>query len=287
MWTWVSFLAGAVLSALVAGFWLWRWSVKWAHRQVIRQRKLLERTRRAEKLAEMGILAGHLAHEIRNPLSIIKVNMQLLYEDIEAQSKLAQSQCQDNAQLEQLQRKYNRQLRKIKTVTNETDRLAGTLTDFMKYAGRIELHLARYDINEILDDLIDFYEPQAVSSGIQIRRNLSKKPVWCKVDADLLKQALLNLFINATQAMKDGGELIIRSGSEVNQARIEVIDTGPGISEQNQAKIFEPYFTSRKGGSGMGLPMCRRIVEEHNGHIELYSDEGKGSNFTIVLPLTE
>ena len=120
-----------------------------------------------------------------------------------------------------------------------------------------------------------------------MRRNLSGEPVLCQADADLLKQAFLNLFINATQAMEKGGELIVRSYIRDGQARVEIIDTGPGIAPEVQGRVFEAYFTTKSGGTGLGLATCRRIVEEHEGHIDLYSEVGKGSNFTVVLPLAQ
>lgn len=107
----------------------------------------------------------------------------------------------------------------------------------------------------------------------------------CRVDAEVLKQAFLNLFINATQAMDQGGELIIRSGVQGDQAQIDIIDTGPGINPDEQDKIFDAYYTTRTGGTGLGLPTCRRIIEEHDGHIELHSEPGKGTNFRVLLPL--
>jgi len=249
---------------------------------------LLQRTRRAEKMAELGELAGHLAHEIRNPLSTIKMNLQLLAEDMTGSKDRLKCCCGNNpAEMDDLLQHYNRQQRKIETITQEADRLSETLKDFLHYAGRMEIHPARQDINEILDDLIDFYEPQAISKGIQIRRGLGDGPVICRVDAGLIKQAILNLFINAIQAMDEGGELLIRTRIQSNEVLIDVIDTGPGIPPEQQEKIFEPYYTTRSGGTGLGLPTCRRIVEEHKGRIELHSELGKGSCFTVVLPLVE
>jgi len=282
MWlTVLSFFLGAAVSALVA----WQVGLRQARQRSARNRKLLKRTRRAEKLAELGVLTGHLAHEIRNPLSTIKMNLQLLSEDIGRVATGRQSE--DSERIDPAQQHYHRQLSKLDTLAKETDRLAETLNDFLRYAGRIELHPARHDINELLDDLMDFFEPQASSRNVRIRRSLSNKPLMCRVDADLLKQAFLNLFINATQIMEDGGELIVRSKEHGDQVRIDVIDTGPGIASAEQEKVFDAYYTSRSGGTGLGLPTCRRVVEEHDGNIELQSEPGKGSNFVILLPRLE
>ena len=280
----IAFILGFLLAGLIA----WRLSLRWIRKQSAKERILLQRTRGAEKLAELGSLASHLAHEIRNPLSIVKVNLQLLSEDIH---HLIQTTKNQNPEAEgvsaELCQKYQRQLRKIETIIKETDRLADTLNDFLRYAGRMEIHPGRHNINEILDDLIDFYEPQALAKSVQMRYSLSEEPAFCSVDADLLKQAILNLFINATQAMTDGGELMIRSTTHSDTVQIDVIDTGPGIAPEEQEKIFNAYYTTKPGGSGLGLPTCRRIIEEHGGQLTLHSEVGKGSIFTILLPLCQ
>jgi len=283
MWQAVpAFLLGVALATVVA----WRLSVRWARRLRQHDRKLLRRTRRAERLAELGSLTGHLAHEIRNPLSTIKLNLQLLSEDIARLSKSDQEKKEGQG-VDGSARHYKRQLRKIETITKETDRLADTLNDFLQYAGKMELHPGRHELNELLDDLMDFFEPQASSKAVQIRRSLNCKPLYCRVDAEFLKQAFLNLFINAVQVMDEGGELIVRSSEQDRSAVIDVIDTGPGIAREDQNKIFDAYYTTRAGGTGLGLPTCRRIIEELGGHIELQSDLGKGTYFRIELPLME
>jgi signal transduction histidine kinase len=273
---------GAAATSLLA----WQLSVRWARRQRKKELQLVQRTQRVEKLAELGVLTSGLAHEIRNPLSTIKMNLQLLAEDIARQQK--ELEPTPGGFLEKLdtpEQVLQRYLRKIETVGGEADRLAETLNDFLRYAGKLELHPARCDVNEMLDDLIDFFTPQALSQGVQVRQSLASGPLWCKVDTDLLKQAILNLLLNATQAMAGGGELIVRTEARQQQAKIDVIDTGPGIDPEEQEKIFEAYFTTKRGGTGLGLPTCRRILEAHGGHIELVSEKGKGSNFTIYLPL--
>jgi signal transduction histidine kinase len=280
----LGFAVGASAASLLA----WQLSVRWARRQRRKEHRLEKRTQRIEKLAELGVLTSGLAHEIRNPLSTIKMNLQLLAEDISRQQKeLKDSSSGLSETLDEPEHLLQRYLRKIEIVTGEADRLAETLNDFLRYAGKLELHPVRCDVNELLDDLIDFYTPQALSKGVQVRQALASGPLLCKVDADLLKQAFLNLLLNATQAMDVQGELIIRTESRQRQAKIDIIDTGPGIAPEEQEKIFEAYYTTKRGGTGLGLPTCRRIIEAHGGHIELVSEKGKGSNFTIYLPLAE
>ncbi|MBN1437265.1 MAG: hypothetical protein JW936_09325 [Sedimentisphaerales bacterium] len=248
--------------------------------------------RRLERLAEVGALTGNLAHELRNPLSTIKVNLKLLAEDVALlareteQAKADLSDADETEQVELCERlkTYQRQLRKLNTIMKETDRLAETLTDFLKYAGKMELHPVRCNIIELLDDLIDFYEPQALSHNIQIRHAFCKDEIYCRVDGDMIKQALLNIMVNAIYAMGNEGELMIRTATRDDSVRIDIIDTGPGIAAEEQKKIFMPYYTTRSGGTGLGLSICRRIIEEHQGKIELVSEPGKGSNFIITLP---
>lgn len=275
----LGFLLG-LATALGVGAWWWR---RWSRRRRSRQRELLRRTRRAERLAELAGMTGGLAHEIRNPLSAIKMNLQLLKEDIERKSKQAAGGGGAD-ELEGLADMYQRWQRKIGVIGSEADRLADKLNDFLRLTGRMELHPVRCDINELLDDLIDFYEPQAISKGITIRRNLCQGPLYCRIDVNLVKQAFLNLLINAVQMMEAGGELMILCREGAGQVEVEVIDTGPGIEVEQQERIFEPYYSTRTGGTGLGLSICCRIIEEHQGSIGLHSEVGKGSKFTVVLP---
>ena len=111
--------------------------------------------------------------------------------------------------------------------------------------------------------------------------------MFCDIDADLLKQALLNIFINAQQAMPDGGELMIRTTLEQGSAIIDITDTGPGISDADRQQVFSLSFSTKKGGSGLGLPTAKRIVDAHNGSIDVQTTPGRGTNFRILLPLAD
>ena len=133
--------------------------------------------------------------------------------------------------------------------------------------------------------MIDFYSPQTHSRSITVRQSLHNEPLICKVDADMLKQVILNLFINAQQAMSEGGELMIRTGRQKTDAIIQISDTGSGIAPDKLPHIFDAYYSSRPQGSGLGLPTAKKIVEMHNGTISVDSEPGKGTSFTIKLPL--
>ena len=133
--------------------------------------------------------------------------------------------------------------------------------------------------------MIDFYSPQAYSRSVTIRQGLHPEPLVCRVDADMLKQVVLNLFINAQQAMSNGGELMIRTDRRDQDAVIQISDTGHGIAPERLPQIFDAYRSSRPRGSGMGLPTAKKIIDAHKGTITVNSEPGKGTSFTIRLPL--
>jgi signal transduction histidine kinase len=233
------------------------------------------------EIEELGRLVGELAHEIKNPLSTIKVNLKLISEDLDASGFSGSGK----ADLEQDEQRFKRALRKIGVIQRETDRLEQILDDSLRYVDRTELQLATVDMNELLGDMIDFYSPQASSGSITIRQGLYGEPLTCRVDPAMLKQAVLNLFINARQAMSEGGELIVRTDKRQPDAVIQISDTGSGIASENLQNIFNAYYSSRPQGSGLGLPTAKKIIEAHNGTITVDSEPGKGTSFTIRLPL--
>ena len=249
-------------------------------RRLVRLRAAEQRALRQERLAELGALTGGLAHEIKNPLSTIGLNVQLASEAI-SDSQLPED---DKATL----------VRRVETVSREATRLANILNDFLRFAGRIKLAPIESDAREVVEELVDFYRPQCELHRVVLRADLPAAPARARFDPALLKQALLNLLINATQAMSGPPatagdaptrELMVRIGVLPDELVIHVIDTGPGIPADKHAEIFRPYVTGRKGGSGLGLAVTRRIVEEHGGRIDLYSEPGKGSDFVIRLPI--
>lgn len=277
-------LAGVAAGAVVTGLVGWRLNRAAVRRHRRQYRELLGRMRAQKSLAESGRLLGHLAHEIRNPLSTVHINLQLLREQLERLGKEL-PRITDRGLRDELSQFRQRQMRKIETVSHEAERLSDTLNEFLHYAGKMELHPVRVDVHQLLDELLDFFEPEAMRNHVQVRRDLSQEPAWCLIDERLFKQALLNLMINAVQAMTEGGELLVKSRAKEDMVRIDVIDTGPGIDAEKQKAIFEAYYTTRTGGTGLGLPICRRIIEEHDGRIDVHSELGKGSDFVIELPL--
>ena len=240
-----------------------------------------QRNKNGHLIEELSKLTGELAHEIKNPLSTIKVNLKLVGEELEDSASAEFSKTA----AEKDNRKLKRALRKITVIQKETDRLEQILDGFLRYVDRTELQLATADINELIGDMVDFYSPQAHSHSITIRHVLHNEPLICKVDTDMLKQVVLNLFINAQQAMSEGGELMIRTDRQQNDAVIQINDTGSGIAPDRLPHIFDAYYSSRPRGSGLGLPTAKKIIEAHSGTIKVDSEPGKGTSFTIRLPI--
>ena len=232
-------------------------------------------------LEQLSKITGGLAHEIKNPLSTIKINLKLVAEELQALKStddFKPAADDGNAGLA-------RALRKIAVVQKETDRLEQILDGFLRYVDRTELQPVSIDLNETLSDMVDFYSPQAHSHAITMRLALHNQPLVCKLDPAMLKQAILNLFINAQQAISDGGDLMIRTDRDKNNAVIRISDTGSGIPPDRLPHIFDGRFSSRPHGTALGLPTAKKIVEAHNGTISVDSTLGKGTSFTITLPL--
>lgn len=269
----VGFAIGTLLTAAV--------TTALVRRYVSRLRAADARARRARRLAELGSMTRGLAHEIKNPLSTIGLNVQLLTEAIE---DLALEE-EDRTPL----------VRRLGSLGREAERLRGILTDFLEYAGELRLERRAADLNSAIDELIDFFLPQAQQQGVQIRSDLASGTLEAWIDPPHIKQAVLNLMLNAVQAMSRqpegiARELILRTARGVDEHKqpvvvLHVIDTGPGIAPEAAERIFAPYFTTKSGGSGLGLPTTRRIIEAHGGTIELHTEEGRGTDFVITLPV--
>jgi signal transduction histidine kinase len=258
VWVIIALILGWVGSLVIVGVAVYR-----------RFGTLQRRALHAERLAELGTLTGGLAHEIKNPLSTVQLNLQLLQEDIDPHHPASA-----------------RLLNRLGVVRKEAARLREILDDFLKYAGRIELDPKPTELNGLLEELVDFFSPQAQLQRVQLRLKRHDGPLVANIDARLIKQAVLNLMLNGLHAIGPaGGELILSLHNSDSTAVIDVTDTGSGIPPEVADKIFQAYYTTKKGGTGLGLAMTRRIAEEHNGRITVQSEPGKGSVFSIHLPL--
>lgn len=277
----VGALVGALVGVAAAAFAL-RTRLAARNRRAIAAER---RAQQAERLAELGSMTSGLAHEIKNPLSTVVLNAQLVAEEI------AESDLPEDAR--------GRLLRRVDALGREATRLRDILADFLRFAGRMKLDPSPQDLRSLVEEVADFFLPQSERHGVIQRVELPSDPVVAPIDANLVKQALLNLMLNAVQAMaqQPSGEdarprpreLIVRvergDAEGASEARVHVIDTGPGIEAARREAIFRPYMTDKPGGTGLGLATTRRIVEEHGGRIRLWSEPGKGSDFTICLPI--
>jgi signal transduction histidine kinase len=231
-----------------------------------------ERKKKVNRLAFLGSLAGGLAHEIKNPLSTISVNLQLMQEDWSDSEGPRE----------------RRTLKRIQVLTKEIERLEEILNDFLAYARGFSLQPTSGNVNQMVNDLATFLEPEAHRLGIEIRLFLDPALPRIPIDVKYLKLALINLIQNALQAFEgwDGiREVLVRTRTLPGGVEIVITDTGPGIAEEHRDRVFHVYFSTKRTGTGLGLPMVKRIVGEHDGTVSFQSEEGKGTSFTIFLPL--
>lgn len=221
-----------------------------------------------DQYTEIARLAGALAHEIKNPLSTISLNLELLTEDFAGSDSP----------------RDRRALAKVAVVQRESQRLLSLLDDFLKFARSRALRVEPADLNAEVDRVLEFFRHQAAESKIEIIRYFDPNLPSVQLDREAFHGALLNLVINAQQAMPDGGELVVRTQSLGDDVRLELIDTGLGIDAATIPKIFDAFYSTKSGGSGLGLPTARKIVEAQGGRIEVESERGRGTKFTIHLP---
>jgi signal transduction histidine kinase len=225
----------------------------------------------SSRLEFLGQLAGGLAHEIKNPLSTIKLTLQLLEEDF-AKDKSPTA---------------TRAKHKVEVLLREVQHLDQIVQEFLTFARGHDLKLTRTNLREMVFELMEFLSDDAASRNIHVHFDYEGRLDNLLLDATLIRQALMNLLRNAFDAVteKGGGEVILRARIKGDLLGLEVIDTGSGIAPSNYDRMFRPYFTTKKKGTGMGLPMVRRIVEEHGGQITFESEEGKGTRFLVLLPI--
>jgi signal transduction histidine kinase len=229
---------------------------------------------RAETYAEFAALVGGLAHEIRNPLSTIRLNMELLAEDFENTDPDSPTKQRDR-----------RAKAKIDLVRQECDRLQKLLGDFLDFARQESLTLEPGSLNAEIEQLLDFFSIRAKEAGVEIVRYLDPELPAVRLDRETFRSAVLNLLLNAVQAMDGtGGQLVVRTRPAGLGVLLELIDTGPGMDAETLGKVFGAFYTTKQGGSGLGLPTSRKIVEAHGGTIDVESAPGRGTKVTIWLP---
>ena len=217
---------------------------------------------------EIAQLAGELAHEIKNPLSVIRMNMDLLAEDF------AEAHTPDQ----------RRGLRKIETVQAQCRRLTQLLDDFLKFARLSQLELSPGNLNEQIERVLDLFDPQAREFEVQVSRYLDVDLPSVMLNEQTLQAALVNLVKNALEAMPTGGELTARTRETRTGVALDLIDTGCGMEQSTALRMFDAFFSTKDGGSGLGLPMARKVVEAHGGRIDVQSEAERGTQFTLEFP---
>ena len=217
---------------------------------------------------DLAELAGSLAHEIKNPLSVIRMNMDLLAEDFaEGDSP-----------------RERRAVSKIEVVQKQCTRLENLLRDFLKFARLRDLELLPGCLNDVADRVLTIFEPQARETNVEFIRYLDPDLPSIKLDEQTLHAALFNLVKNSLEAMPDGGQLMVRTRITRTGVALDLFDTGCGMDANTALHMFDAFYSTKNGGSGLGLPTARKIIEAHGGRISVQSEVGRGTQFTIEFP---
>lgn len=219
-----------------------------------------------EELAE---LAGSLAHEIKNPLSVIHMNIDLLSEDLnEIDSPITR-----------------RSIQRVNIVRAQCERMEALLRDFLKYARLRDIDLLPGSLNDQIEEVLRAYQAQADANEIDIEKYLDPDLPAILLHSDSLQAALMNLVKNALEAMDRGGQLWARTYTTRGGVALDLIDTGCGVDDNTVLHMFEPFYSTKEDGSGLGLPTARKIIEAHGGRISVQTDVGRGTKFTLQFPV--
>lgn len=230
-------------------------------------RKMEGRLARSAHLAALGRMAAGMAHELRNPLASMSGSIQML---------------SDRPGLDEDDRRL------MNIIHREADRLESLISDFLQYAGHRPLTREVVDLGLFLRETVDLFDHRPPSMGmapIQIELSVSEAP-QIVADAGALRQIVWNLLNNAAQAMETGGVIRVLADTTGGEARLQIIDQGRGIGAETMGRLFEPFFTTRRQGTGLGLALVHRLVERHGGRVEVESAPGAGATFTVALPLS-
>lgn len=258
------YLAGGVIIAVIVG------AAFLMVVQLIRKvRQAGARIEYADRLIYVGTLASGLGHEIRNSLNAIRINVQMLEELTES---VGPEKTETKRDL----------LQSTDAAVGELERL---VSEFLRFARPSALKRESLNVCALVREVLGFVEGECIQRGVEIVDHLESDLSPVQGDPQQLKQVFLNLLLNASQAMPEGGSITV-SSNRLSKGRIAVriADTGVGVPEDQQSQIFDPFYSTKKGGTGLGLPIARRIVEEHGGEIALQSELGTGTTFTVELP---
>ena len=219
----------------------------------------------ATRLAALGRITSGVAHEVRNPLNAMVLQLEIL------KAKLAENRTEVKPQID--------------TLSSEIRRLDRVVKTFLDFTRPVELHPIETELEEVVQEVFTLAEPQAQENHVRLLMETDGPAHRLKVDRDLIKQALLNLVLNACQAMPSGGDLKITPRKLDRRMELEIADQGIGIPPDVQPRIFSLYFSTKPGGSGVGLAMAYRIIQMHNGSIDFTSEPNRGTTFRITLPV--
>ena len=240
-------------------------------RDITESRKSTEETIQSERLNALTMLAAGVAHEIGNPLNSLNIQLQLLSRKMR---KLPESQRKDL-------------VKSVDVAKEEIARLDTIIRQFLGAIRPARLERRLENVNHLVEESVRFLSAETTDRNIIVETELRSDLPLLDLDRTQIKQAFFNVIRNAFQAMKSGGILRIRTDMDDRFLSITFSDTGGGIPEAEMSKIFEPYFTTKAAGSGLGLLIVRRIVREHGGEIELLNDAGKGLSLSMKLPLSD
>jgi nitrogen fixation/metabolism regulation signal transduction histidine kinase len=232
------------------------------------ERALEEKLREAEHLSGIAQLAKGIAHEIRNPLNFISLSIDHL------KKKFSPGSNAEKEQFESL----------VRSIKHEIQRLNKLVGDFLDYGKPLRLNRQDTDLHALIQDVVALVSAKAEKDAITIQYHEEKIP-RLSLDPELIKTCIFNIILNAFQAMPSGGELIIRAGMHNEKVTVIITDTGIGVSRENLPKLFDPFFSTKSTGLGLGLAMTSRVIEEHGGKVDFQSAEGRGSTVTIYLPV--
>jgi len=238
---------------------------------VTERRALEKRAADAEALSAMGTLAMNLAHEIRNPLNAAVLQLNLLRRQVD---KLGAVDADDRAALH----------KRAEIVGDEIGRLNRLLTEFLELARPRGIAREPVHVASLVGDVLDLELDSAKERGIAVHRELAQDGCVAIGDREKLKQVVINLVVNAIEAMKNGGTLTAKVACSTDRVSIEIHDTGPGIDPQDLASVFDPFFTTKEAGTGLGLTIVRKIVDQHAGEVHLESERGKGTRVEVTIP---
>lgn len=248
----------------------------------------------SRKLAALGRLLAGVAHEVKNPLNAMTIHLELLKQKLSgAPPRLRRGRAGAAAIAPETSASETREalpvdvpaaMSHVTIISDEIRRLDDVIQGFLKFSRPDELTLEAIDMRMLVGDVVQVIEPQALDVGVVVHQEYSDGLPMVRGDRDMLRQALLNLAINAIQAMPKGGVLRFAARTEGQELALDVGDTGQGIAPEHLERVFDLYFTTKEGGSGIGLSMVFRTVQLHDGHIEVQSTPGRGTTFRLLLP---